>query len=368
MKDRYLKYLEERDAYFDRVSRLGRRDFMKAAGLVAASAMATGKLLPQSFQPVDVVHADAPEKSFRFAYVSDSHLYEKSMNERFVRAILKAVDDVNAMSPPPDFVLYGGDLAQLGQPKELGEGAEILKALKPKVYMMVGEHDWYLDLGEKWRALFGKDVYSFDHKGVHFVVLNSVIVEDYWTSPKLTNMERMLAMAQLDNPNGRPFTVGPEQRDWLKNDLAKVKPDTPLIVFSHSPLYKIYKAWNFWTDDAEDVQKLLSPFKSVTVIHGHTHQMLSNRIGNIHFHGMLSTAWPWPYAPQGLPKLTVRMNRSDPFDEFDGCGDGSVDVLKTGRVDKSYNLWSRNPVRVSASYLGSDGAADRPPVESDVNY
>ena len=123
--------------------------------------------------------------------------------------------------------------------------------------MMVGEHDWYLDMGDEWRKRFGKDTYSFDHKGVHMVVLNSVIVEDYWTGPKMTPMERMLAMAQLDNPNGRPFTVGAAQRDWLKNDLAKVKPDTPIIVFSHSPLYKIYKPWNFWTDDAEQVQQIL---------------------------------------------------------------------------------------------------------------
>ena len=27
---------------------------------------------------------------------------------------MRAVDDVNAMDPQPDFVLYGGDLAQLG--------------------------------------------------------------------------------------------------------------------------------------------------------------------------------------------------------------------------------------------------------------
>ena len=27
--------------------------------------------------------------------------------------------------------------------------------------------------------------------------------------------------------------------------------------------------------------------------------MLTNRIGNIDFHGFLSTAWPWPYAPTG---------------------------------------------------------------------
>lgn len=368
MKDRFEHYLEERRRYFEEVKRLDRRRFLQAAGAAAAGTFAAGKLAPHSFQPVDVVHAAAPDKSFTFAYVSDTHLYEKKLNERFVRAALKAIEDVNAMSPQPDFVLFGGDLAQLGQPGELAEGAEMLKALKPKTYMMVGEHDWYLDMGEGWRKHFGKDTYSFDHKGVHFVVLNSVIVEDYWTGPKLTPMERMLAMAQLDNPNGRPFTVGDAQRDWLKNDLAKVAKDTPLVVFSHSPLYKIYKAWNFWTDDAEQVQALLAPFKTVTVIHGHTHQMLTNRIGNIHFHGLLSTAWPWPYAPQGLPRLTVRMNRADPFDEFDGCGDGKVDLLGSGRVDKHYNLWSRNPIRVSAAYLDSDGAADLPPRETDVNY
>jgi Icc protein len=64
----------------------------------------------------------------------------------------------------------------------------------------------------------------------------------------------------------------------------------------------------------------------------------------------------------------VRMNRADPFDEFDGCGDGSVDVLKSGRADKNYNLWSRNPISVSAGYLESEGATGRPPRETDVNY
>jgi 3',5'-cyclic AMP phosphodiesterase CpdA len=368
MKDRYERYLQEREAYFEGVRKLGRRDFLRVSGLAAAAALASDKLPPHSFQPVDVVRADAPAQSFRFAYISDTHLYERALNERFVRSTLKAVDDINDLSPAPDFVLFGGDLAQLGQPKELEEGKQILSAVKPKIYMMVGEHDWYLDMGEAWRKHFGKDVYSFDHKGVHFVVLNSVIVEDYWSGPKLTPMERMLAMAQLDNPNGRPFTVGDAQRDWLRADLAKVSKDTPLIVFSHSPLYKIYKPWNFWTDDAEDVQRLLEPFKSVAVIHGHTHQMLTNRVGNIHFHGMLSTAWPWPYAPQGLPKLTVHMNRADPFDEFDGCGDGTVDVLKAGHVDKNYNLWSRNPIRVSVAYLGFEGQLDRPPRATDPNY
>lgn len=368
MKDGYHRYLVKRSEYFDRLVRVSRREFLKTSGQAAATAFATGRPPPHSFQPVEVVPAQNPETSFNFAYISDTHLYERKLNQRFVRAALKAICDVNALDPQPDFVLFGGDLAQLGQPGDLAEGAELLKALKPKLYMTVGEHDWYFDLGEGWRTRFGKDVYSFDHKGVHFVVLNSVLVEDYWSGPKMTAMERMIAMAQLDNPNTPPFTVGAEQRDWLQKDVAAVSKETPVIVFSHSPLYKIYRAWNFWTEDAEEVQKLLSSFRSVTVIHGHTHQMLSQRIGNIHFHGMLSTAWPWPYAPEGLPKLTVRMNRADPFDEFDGCGHGRANVLKQGHVDKDYNLWSRNPIRVSARYIDSDGAADRPPRETDVNY
>jgi Icc protein len=147
-----------------------------------------------------------------------------------------------------------------------------------------------------------------------------------------------------------------------------VPKSTPLLVFSHSPLYKYYRDWNFWTDDADQVQAILKPYAHVTVIHGHTHQMLSNHIGNIDFHGMLSTAWPWPYAPTGLPALTVQMNRADPFDQFDGCGDGRMTVDARGLVDKVYNLWDRNPVTVKASYLGSGGKKDKPTATRLVSY
>src|SRR5690606_12815986 len=154
---------------------------------------------------------------------------------------------------------------------------------------------------------------------------------------------------------------GAEQREWLAKDLEKVDASTPLIVFSHSPLYHYYEPWNFWTKDAPEVQQILSKFDRVTVFHGHTHQILTNRIGNIHFHGFLSTAWPWPYAPEGLPELTVQMNRPDPFDPHDGCGDGAVDVHPDGLCDKIYNLWNRNLVQVPRTYLESKGKDDVPP-------
>ncbi|MFQ5699798.1 MAG: hypothetical protein ACE5IL_16155 [Myxococcota bacterium] len=89
------------------------------------------------------------------------------------------------------------------------------------------------------------------------------------------------------------------------------------------------------------------------MIHGHTHQVLTQRIGSIHFHGLLSTAWPWPYAPEGLPEYTVQMARPDPFNQFDGCGDGQIDVHPGGRADKHYHFWSRNPRVVTAKQLAS---------------
>ncbi len=362
------KFMEAREATLRALGRLDRRTFLKIAAASAGAALAKGLLPPHSFQLVNVAYADPAQPAWSFAYISDTHLYDKQLNERFVRAALKAVDDVNALSPQPDFVLFGGDLAQLGKPEELALGAQILKEVKAPVKMMVGEHDWFLDLGDRWKAMFGAPSYSFDHKGVHVVVLMSVVERDFWTARKMTPAERMQTVAGLDNGTQSRFEVGDEGRAWLQNDLAKVPRTTPLLVFSHSPLYKYYRDWNFWTEDADEVQALLRPFKHVTVIHGHTHQVLTNRIGNIDFHGMLSTAWPWPYAPTGLPPLTVQMNRADPFDQLDGCGTGHLHVSAGGLVDKIYNLWDRNPMTVRASYLASNGVRDKPSATRLVSY
>ena len=365
------KYMQERREFFDGLKNLDRRSFLKVSAAAMGAAAASGLLPCHSFHSVSIAQAAASSDSstsFHFAYISDSHLYEKKINDRFVRALLRSVEDINNLEPQPDFVFYGGDLAQLGQPKELDLGAQILKNVKAPLKMMVGEHDWYLDLGQKWQELFGRPTYSWNHKGIHFVTLNSVIERDFWTKRGLTPMERMMTVAGLDNGMQSPFSVGRRQQEWLKNDLAGYSNDTPIIVFSHSPLYKLYKKWNFWTDDAEEVQTILTRFQKVIVIHGHTHQLLTNRIGNIHFHGMLSTAWPWPYAPEGMPELTIEMNRPDPFNPNDGCGNGQVNVHPDGLVDKIYNLWNRKPITVAKDYTASWGTQSIPPKPNRASY
>jgi Icc protein len=91
------------------------------------------------------------------------------------------------------------------------------------------------------------------------------------------------------------------------------------------------------------VLALLKPFKKVTVVYGHVHQIQYNQIGNISFHAVMATAWPWPYPstyvqePSNLPELTVRMNRGDPFFERDATGWEFINV-RTGNVDMHYQL------------------------------
>ena len=317
-----------------------RRRFLKIGG--AALAAST---LPMSL--IEVAWGKSSEEKFTFAFISDSHITHIKGNQfvnNWDRGLIRAVAEANLMDPRPDFYVYGGDIAQLGKPEELDHGLEILSGLRGDVRYVMGEHDYYVDLGEYWRKQLGPDHYSFDHKGVHFVVLNSILTHEKWMHQKWdTGMDRMLQMARLDNPQGQPFMVGDSQRDWLKKDLANVSKDTPLVVLSHSPLQKIYKGWNFWTDDAEQVQAVLKPYKKVTVLYGHVHQIQYNQIGNISFSSAMATAWPWPYpstytqADTYLPKLTVEMNRADPFFERDATGWQFINMT-TGDVDVQYQL------------------------------
>jgi Icc protein len=327
-----------------------RRDFLRGAAAAAAAGV-----VPMSV--VKLAFADA-EQDFTFAYISDAHLQLISgPTTKFVhnwdRGLIRAVAETNMLTPKPDFVVFGGDLAQLGMKEELDHGAEMLSKLRYKTYFVMGEHDYYLDLGEHWSKLFGDQHYSFDHKGVHFVVLNSVLTYDEWTHNRWPSAEeRMIQMAGLDNPNGSPFMVGEKQRAWLEDDLDKVAKTTPVVVFSHSPLQKIYKGWNFWTEDAEEVQALLAPFEKVNVIYGHVHQIQYNQIGRVAFNSVMATAWPWPYpksyaqAKPAMPVLTVPMNRADPFFERDATGWQFID-LHTGRVALKYNLYANSPRTVA---------------------
>jgi hypothetical protein len=85
-----------------------------------------------------------------------------------------------------------------------------------------------------WRGRFGKPTWSFDHKGVHFIGMNSILVRDFWTAAGMTAKQRMDTMEMLESPIAGPWGVREEQLEWLKKDVKALGTETPVVVFTHS--------------------------------------------------------------------------------------------------------------------------------------
>jgi 3',5'-cyclic-AMP phosphodiesterase len=325
--------------------KISRRQFLGMSASAGAFTYIAGTLAPTAtsfFGVAGIAEARTRKVTpFNFAILTDAHLYDIKQH-RFDRILERAVDDVNKMSPAPDFVLYGGDLAQLAKPGEFDKGKQILSKLKMPYRIIPGEHDWYLDLGKGWKQRFGDDFWSFDHKGVHFIGMNSILVDDYWSARNLTPDERMSWCAELESHRCGLWGVGQQQLEWLKKDVARLSPDTPVIIMTHSPLWNYYPRWNFQTRDAPEIRQILSKFDKVMAIHGHVHQVVYNSIGNMTSAGLLSTSWPWPYPNVELPYPSLRMNRVDPADIFDGLGSHRVSVQGEPSLAGmlNYHTWS----------------------------
>ena len=325
------------------MKKISRREFLGISTKASAATFFAGTFAPTAtsfFGLAGVAEAATKKVSpFNFAIISDAHLYNIK-DHKFDGILERAVKDVNAMSPRPEFVVFGGDLGQVGLRAELEKGKKILDKLKMPYKIIPGEHDWYLDMGKAWGDMFGKIPWSFDHKGVHFIGMNSILVKDFWTAKELTPAERMDWMTELECHRCGLWGVRDEQLDWLAKDVKGLSPDTPVVVFTHSPLWDYYPRWNFQTEDAPEIHAILRKFEKVIAIHGHVHQVVYNKIGNISSAGLLSTSWPWPYPPIELPYPTLKMNRSDPGDIYDGLGAEQVAVSSDFAGMLNYRTWS----------------------------
>ncbi len=199
--------------------KINRRGFLKASG----AALVAGAL-PMSLVEV-AFGAKDPAQDFTFAYISDAHIQQIKGRE-FVRnwdmGLIRAIREANLLQPRPDFFFFGGDLAQLGKKEEIDHGLEIMSALRGDVKYVIGEHDYYLDLGKYWIEKVSPLHYSFYHKGVHFVALDSILTYDDWTHNRWkTPMERMLATARLDNPAVHLFWSGKSSANGSRKILKR---------------------------------------------------------------------------------------------------------------------------------------------------
>jgi hypothetical protein len=84
-----------------------------------------------------------------------------------------------------------------------------------------------------------------------------------------------------------------------RKDVAQLSSDTPIVVFSHIPLFAMYPDWGWGTEDAAQALSYLKRFSSVTCLNGHVHQLFSKTEGHVTFYSGTTTAYPLPHPGDG---------------------------------------------------------------------
>lgn len=232
--------------------------------------------------------AAADTSALRFVQVSDSHLgFQGSANPDVAASFGAAIDQVNALGFEPDFVMHSGDITHLSLAAEFGQAKEMMQDIRtPRVFTVPGEHDTINDGGRLYRRFYGANTrgagwFSFDIKGVHFI--------------SLVNTTSVDALGAL----------GTDQLDFVRRDVAGLSAETPIVLFSHIPLYAMYPKWGWGTGDAVTLLGLLRRFGSVTALNGHVHQVFSKVEGNVTFFSAAATCYPLPEPGQAAAPLPV---------------------------------------------------------------
>ena len=192
---------------------LDRREFIQLAGLTTAAI--AGVVFSSGLRGVSYAAAKGKAEDFMFLQMSDLHwgFTGPAVNPDAEVTLDKAIAHVNALPRQPDFIAFTADLTHTTDDpqerrKRLAHVRDAVTQLKVKTHhYLPGEHDASLDQGEAFKEFFGKTHYTFDHKGVHFIVLDNV-----------------------SDPKGM---LGDEQLEWLRADLKKLDKDAPIVVLTH---------------------------------------------------------------------------------------------------------------------------------------
>jgi len=238
-------------------------------------------LLQFAWNPI--LGASKKKNDFKFAFFTDIHLNNGKNNcfQGFEKAIQ------SAKKHHVDFILTGGDnvdIDVLGKDtktanQRYGKYAQMIANAGIKYHAAIGNHDrfWgckktdplYNDgLFEKY---INKSYYSINHKGWHFIVLNTSnsVVDD-------------------------------EQKNWLSNDLKNTGNETPIIITVHVPFLSVYypalQGKYTSADTFSNFKEIWDMFEGKNlklVLQGHMHLYEEIKVLNVQFitAGAVSANW-----------------------------------------------------------------------------
>jgi len=291
---------------------INRRDFLKLTGY-------GGAVLVSGCVSTGPYGANNAMEDFVFVQLSDTHWgFQGPPNPDAKVTLRKAVAAVNNLENQPDFIMFTGDLTHTtDDPTErrrrMAEFKSIVADLKVKtVRFMPGEHDASLDNGQAFQEFFGQTHYSFDHKGVHFLVVDNV-----------------------SDPAAR---IGDEQLAWIEADLKRQPKEARVVVFTHRPLFDLAPKWDWATRDGAKAIDLLMPYPNVTVFYGHIHQENHHMTGHIAHHSAKSLIFALP-APGSQPNRTPAV--WNPAQPYKGLGFREI----TARAQQAEYSLAEQPVQ-----------------------
>jgi 3',5'-cyclic-AMP phosphodiesterase len=277
---------------------LSRRDFLKLTG--AAAAIGCGTTLSWA--------GPEPAASLDFVFFTDTHIQPELDAARGCDMCFRKIAALK-----PEFTIMGGDHVYdaLGVSGQRAEAVFDLyrkteQALQMPVYHTFGNHDAFGILtksgivpndpryGKKmYEDRIGKTFYSFDRKGYHFVVLDSIQPTD-----------DRLWEARVDE----------KQLSWLAEDLKSMGSQAPVIAVIHVPLVTAFETYaerlaahqKYNTLTVANALEVLAKFQGynvIAVLQGHTHVTEIVEHKNTKFITSGAVCGNWWHGPRmGIPE------------------------------------------------------------------
>jgi 3',5'-cyclic-AMP phosphodiesterase len=249
-----------------------RRAFMQNA-LALTVAAPFHKILasPSGYLEQKLLPKTNPARDFDFVFFTDTHLQPELSAAAGCAKCFNQINEAN-----PEFCIAGGDQVFDVCEQDLGRAHMLFKTYRQteaeltcKVYHTIGNHDVTginqrspiepgdPEYGKKlYQDNFGKLYYSFDYKGWHFVVLDSIGIQYY-----------KIFSAHFDGA----------QLGWLEADLAATGPTTPVVVVTHVPIASVLGSLSPergpgpTVANSYAVHSLLAKSKVNLVLQGHLH-------------------------------------------------------------------------------------------------
>ncbi len=257
---------------------ISRRKFLGISGTIAAGL----------FISPDLLAGSGAKPMLRFGMLSDIHYADREpAGIRFYRKSLPKMNEcIDRMNQEKlDFVIELGDFKdqdavanEANTLKYLTDIESAFQKFDGPTYHVLGNHDMdgisknqFLERVENSGVPKTESYYSFDRKGIHFVVLDGNFTKD-----------------GIDYDHGNfswdDARISEDQINWLKNDLKNN--NLPAIIFVHQMLDDSKNVKQAVANAAEVRQILEKSGNALCVFQGHVHEERYNLINGIHYYSV----------------------------------------------------------------------------------